>query len=117
MKLFVFSKLFLKSKLTFLYNVSLRHRGGSCQHVLGFGNPFSLKIAHINACSLLPKIDLIELEMSNNDIILVSETHLSQIKEISNFCFTIFYSILFIIFDGRPFVVSVHERTSHWCLK
>jgi hypothetical protein len=27
----------------------------------------SLKIAHINACSLLPKI---ELEMSNNDIIL-----------------------------------------------
>ena len=38
----------------------------------------SLKIAHINACSLLPKIDLIELEMSNNDIILVSETHLSQ---------------------------------------
>ena len=33
----------------------------------------SLKIAHINACSLLPKIDLIELEMSNNDIILVSE--------------------------------------------
>ena len=28
----------------------------------------SLKIAHINACSLLPKIDLIELEMSNNDI-------------------------------------------------
>jgi hypothetical protein len=30
----------------------------------------SLKIAHINACSLLPKIDLIELEMSNNDIIL-----------------------------------------------
>ena len=38
----------------------------------------SLKIAHINACSLLPKIDLIELEMSNNDIILVSETHLSR---------------------------------------
>jgi hypothetical protein len=38
----------------------------------------SLKIAHINACSLLPKIDLIELEMSNNDIILASETHLSQ---------------------------------------
>ena len=38
----------------------------------------SLKNAHINACSLLPKIDLIELEMSNNDIILVSETHLSQ---------------------------------------
>jgi exonuclease III len=37
-----------------------------------------LKIAHINACSLLPKIDLIELEMSNNDIILVSETRLSQ---------------------------------------
>jgi hypothetical protein len=34
--------------------------------------------AHINACSLLPKIDLIELEMLNNDIILVSETHLSQ---------------------------------------
>ena len=38
----------------------------------------SLKIAHINACSLLPKIDLIELEMSNNDIILVSETYLSR---------------------------------------
>jgi hypothetical protein len=38
----------------------------------------SLKIAHINACSLLPKIDLIELEMSNNDVILVSETHLSR---------------------------------------
>jgi hypothetical protein len=38
----------------------------------------SLKIAHINACSLLPKIDLIELEMSNNDIILISETHLSR---------------------------------------
>ena len=38
----------------------------------------SLKIAHINACSLLPKIYLIELEMSNNDIILVSETHLSR---------------------------------------
>ena len=38
----------------------------------------SLKIAHINACSLLPKNDLIELEMSNNDIILVSETHLSR---------------------------------------
>jgi N-acetylmuramic acid 6-phosphate (MurNAc-6-P) etherase len=38
----------------------------------------SLQIAHINACSLLPKIDLIELEMSNNDIILVSETHLSR---------------------------------------
>ena len=37
----------------------------------------SLKIAHINACSLLPKIDLIELEMSNNDIILVSETLIS----------------------------------------
>ena len=33
----------------------------------------SLKIAHINACSLLPKINLIELEMSNNDIILVSK--------------------------------------------
>ena len=33
----------------------------------------SLKIAHINACSLLPKIDLIELEMSSNDI-----THLSR---------------------------------------
>jgi hypothetical protein len=30
-------------------------------------------ILHINACSLLPKIDLIELEMSSNDI-----THLSR---------------------------------------
>jgi exonuclease III len=29
-------------------------------------------------CNLLPKIDIIELEMSNNDIIHVSETHLSQ---------------------------------------
>jgi hypothetical protein len=38
----------------------------------------SLKIAHINACSSLPKIYLIELEMLNNDIILVSETHLSR---------------------------------------
>jgi hypothetical protein len=37
----------------------------------------SLKIAHINACSLLPKIDLIELEMSNNDIILASETSMA----------------------------------------
>ena len=37
-----------------------------------------LNIAHINSCSLLPKLDLIELEMSDNDIILVSETHLDK---------------------------------------
>jgi exonuclease III len=32
----------------------------------------------MNVCSLLPKIDLVELELSNNDIILLSETHLND---------------------------------------
>jgi exonuclease III len=37
-----------------------------------------MKIVHMNVCSLLPKIDLVELKLSNNDIILLSETHLND---------------------------------------
>ena len=37
-----------------------------------------LKIVHMNVCSLLTKNDLVELELSNNDIILLSETHLND---------------------------------------
>ena len=37
-----------------------------------------MKIVHMNVCSLLPKIDLMELKLSNNDIILLSETHLND---------------------------------------
>jgi hypothetical protein len=59
----------------------------------------SLKIAHINACSLLPKIDLIELEMSNNDIILVSETYLS--RDIDNEDIQLRRWILFSVFRQR----------------
>ena len=37
-----------------------------------------LNITHINACSVLTKLDLLELELSNSDIILISETHLNE---------------------------------------
>ena len=37
-----------------------------------------MKIVHMNVCSFLPKIDLVELKLSNNDIILLSETHLND---------------------------------------
>ncbi len=36
-----------------------------------------LNIVHVNVCSLLPKLDLIEVELSEYDIIMISETHLS----------------------------------------
>ena len=42
---------------------------------IGYGH---LKIAHVNACSLFPKIDLVDLELSDHDIVLVSETHLDN---------------------------------------
>jgi hypothetical protein len=59
----------------------------------------SLKIAHINACSLLPKIYLIELEMLNNDIILVSETHLSRDIDIE--CSTVQFVYSASYFDNK----------------
>ena len=41
-------------------------------------SPGPVQIVHMNVCSLLPKIDLVELELSNNEIILLSETHLND---------------------------------------
>ena len=37
-----------------------------------------LRIAHVNTCSFFPKVDLVDLELSDHDIVLVSETHLSE---------------------------------------
>ena len=38
----------------------------------------SLKIAHNNVCSLLPKLDIITAELSHFDIVTISETHLDN---------------------------------------
>lgn len=37
-----------------------------------------IRIAHNNVCSLYPKVDIVTAEMSNFDVICISETHLDN---------------------------------------
>lgn len=38
----------------------------------------NISIVHNNVCSILPKLDIIRNELSGNDIIAISETHLYE---------------------------------------
>lgn len=46
----------------------------------------TISIVHNNVCSLLPKIDTISNELSGNDIIAITETHLDD-SILMNLCF------------------------------